>query len=1077
MTAMFGTGTGTAAPDQQCLTDTRRAKVRRERRMGLDGVEVDDTGRVLSVLMLGKAPAELDASNIRIDGGRRVTGIRVLDVQIERADDPEVDDELVVEVDRPGDGSTYTLSIVQTDPYGRPGTVAYPGFDPRYNSADFSFRQSCPTDFDCAETDACPAPVHPQPAIDYTTRDYNSIRQQLLDRMSLTVPDWIERHAPDLGVTLVEVLAYVGDQLSYEQDAVATEAYLATARLRTSVRRHVRLIDYAMHDGCNSRTFVVVEAAAATELPPGTFRFAAIDTSRLQVQDRPDLPVVLTDDQLNALPPNVGIEVFEPLAPHHLTLHPARNTISFWTWGEEQCLLPTGTTSATLVDTWAGGKDGEENRPRALNLTPGHILLLEEVLGPQTGSPADADPTHRQAVRLTSVTPGIDPLYQQPVVEVTWDDQDALAFPLCLSAIGGPDCALLTDVSVARGNVMLVDHGRSITFCGGGPEQFAIPPDQAVASGCQPPVFGCADPESGNAPVQAIHDLLDAARKGVQLSPDQVRDLRVAVGPDEVLRAGLTIILAPDLSTEQVEPPDAASQAAVLETLLAQVTYPAIAVKFTPTLRYAPVTQAVAYPTSDTIAESQAALLAALPGRVQDSIQQLWLNARAGEGPTRDQINELIVLFGAEVIEKLHIQHHPARALQELLARSRHLLADKVSRLEILIHRADGGTVLGPDVEYEITHSWGGVYAEGLDVHDPRLFGPASIATVQNPRAALPEASATAATAGETPWLPKRDLLSSGPTDRDYVGETGDDGRLTLRFGDGVHGAPPPAGDTLLVAYRVGNGREGNVGAEAINHLIVCPPQPPDAAKTASARSKRNQPDPEAVLAVRNPLPAVGGTDPEPLDQVRQQAPLAPRDVRLRAVTAADYAELAAAVPGVERAAAEIRWTGAGQEAHVAIEPAVGETPSQRLLATVERTLRDYRRIGHDLSVGGADLVPLDIAISVCVATGYQKGHLLALIRRVLGTGTRPDGSPAFFSSAALAFGDPVRVSSLTAVVAGLPGVVSAQVTQLKRMFASDQGALATGVLPMGPLEIAQCDNDADRPENGRLRLTLTGGK
>jgi hypothetical protein len=1063
--------------DQQCLTDTRRTKVRQERRMGVDGVEVDDTGRVLNVLMLGKAPADLGVANVRIDGGRRVTGIRVLDVQIERADDPEVDDEIVVEVDRAGDGSAYTLSIVQTDPYGHPGTAPYPGFDPRYNSADFSFRQSCPTDFDCAEDEACPPTVHTQPAIDYTTRDYNSIRQQLLDRISLTVPDWVERHAPDLGITLVELLAFVGDQLSYEQDAVATEAYLATARLRTSVRRHVRLIDYAMHDGCNSRTFVVVEADAATEFGPGVFRFAAIDTSRLQVQDRPDLPVVLTDEQLNALPPNVAVEVFEPLAPHHLSVHPSRNTISFWTWGEQECSLPAGTTSATLTDAWAGGKDGEQDRPRQLNLAPGHILLLEEVLGPRTGAAADADPTHRQAVRLTSVTPGVDPLYQQPVVEVAWDDQDALRFPLCLSARGGPDCALLTDVSVARGNVLLVDHGRSITFCDGGPEQFAIPPDQAVANGCQPPAFGCEDDQSGNAPVRAIHDLLDATRKGVQLSPDQVRDLRVAVGPDQVLRAGLTIVLAADLQTEQVAPPDAASQATVLETLLAQVTYPAIAPRFTPTLRYAPVTQHVAYPAPDTLARNQAALLAALPGRVHDFLQRLWLDARDGRGPTRDQINDLIVLFGAEVIDKLHLQHHPEHGLRELLSRARHLLERKIERLDVLIHRADGGTVLGADVEYEIAHSWGGGYAEGLGVHDPRLCGPASIATVQDVRAALPAVSATAATAGTGPWLPKRDLLSSGPTDRDLIGEAGDDGRLTLRFGDGRHGAAPPAGDTLLVAYRVGNGSAGNVGAEAINHLIICPPQPPDPAKAAAPRTRRTQPDPAAVRSVRNPLPAVGGTEPEPLDQVRQQAPLAPRRVRLRAVTAADYAELAAAVPGVRRAAAEIRWTGSGQEAHVAIEPAVGENPSLRLLAQVRRGLRDYRRIGHDLTVGGADLVPLDLAISVCVAAGYQKGHLLALIRRVLGTGTRSDGSPAFFSSAALAFGDPVRVSSLTAVVAALPGVVSAEVTLLRRMFEPDQGALVTGVLPMGPLEIAQCDNDPDRPENGRLRLTLTGGK
>jgi hypothetical protein len=49
------------------------------------------------------------------------------------------------------------------------------------------------------------------------------------------------------------MLAYAADQLSYYQDAVATEAYLGTARRRTSARRHARLVDYFMHDGANAR--------------------------------------------------------------------------------------------------------------------------------------------------------------------------------------------------------------------------------------------------------------------------------------------------------------------------------------------------------------------------------------------------------------------------------------------------------------------------------------------------------------------------------------------------------------------------------------------------------------------------------------------------------------------------------------------------------------------------------------------------------------------------------------------------------------------------------------------------------
>ena len=59
-----------------------------------------------------------------------------------------------------------------------------------------------------------------------------------------------------LGVTLVELLAFAADTLSYRQDVVANEAYLNTARQRVSVRRHARLVDYYLHEGCNARAFV-----------------------------------------------------------------------------------------------------------------------------------------------------------------------------------------------------------------------------------------------------------------------------------------------------------------------------------------------------------------------------------------------------------------------------------------------------------------------------------------------------------------------------------------------------------------------------------------------------------------------------------------------------------------------------------------------------------------------------------------------------------------------------------------------------------------------------------------------------
>jgi predicted phage baseplate assembly protein len=49
------------------------------------------------------------------------------------------------------------------------------------------------------------------------------------------------------------------------------------------------------------------------------------------------------------------------------------------------------------------------------------------------------------------------------VLEIEWAEEDALPFPLCISAIGPPPkCELLKDISVARGNIILTDHGRQI---------------------------------------------------------------------------------------------------------------------------------------------------------------------------------------------------------------------------------------------------------------------------------------------------------------------------------------------------------------------------------------------------------------------------------------------------------------------------------------------------------------------------------------------------------------------------------------------------------------------------------------
>jgi hypothetical protein len=469
-----------------CQNERRRQTIEDHASLnGIDYLEVLDQDappgsppqRTLLVRCMKALPAGLTGDNVRIDGGVRVTPVNVK--WVGRATDavdlfadgriiesergfllaqPEPDNLLVVRTDSEGDYSTYRLRLVTSPTNPTPPT----DFDPILSQVEFSFKVECPSDFDCKVEQECPPDADTAPPIDYLAKDYASFRRLILDRLAVIMPHWQERNPSDIGIALVEVLAYAGDYLSYFQDATATEAYLDKARRRISVRRHARLLDYAMHDGCNSRVWVSFQVDAGGDglLLPAIDEVTGNPT-RLLTQFPQG--TVISEDGLEEVLVTYRTEVFEQM--HDVRLYEAHNEISFYTWEDEECCLPTGATQATLQDDVG----------QRVRLRPGDVLIFEERNDPGTGEEEDADPAHRQAVRLTRVhpeagedgagnrTPGslvTDPLSGQPVVEIEWHAQDALPFPLCLSTV--IEGSLLENVSVALGNVALVDHGRTI---------------------------------------------------------------------------------------------------------------------------------------------------------------------------------------------------------------------------------------------------------------------------------------------------------------------------------------------------------------------------------------------------------------------------------------------------------------------------------------------------------------------------------------------------------------------------------------------------------------------------------------
>jgi hypothetical protein len=161
----------------------------------------------------------------------------------------------------------------------------------------------------------------------------------------------------------------------------------------------------------------------------------------------------------------------------------------------------------------------------------------------------------------------------------------------------------------------------------------------------------------------------------------------------------------------------------------------------------------------------------------------------------------------------------------------------------------------------------------------------------------------------------------------------------------------------------------------------------------------------------------------------------------------------------------------------VAIDPFGGETVSAELLQEVERGLYPFRRIGYDLRVMPGHYVSLDIALDVCVKPGYLRGHVKAALLGVFGRRLLPDGRRGFFHPDQVTFGDGIYLSRLVAAAQAVDGVESVHVKRLQRQFERPNHELENGVLPLGPLEVARCDNDPTFPEHGQLELNVMGGR
>lgn len=824
--------------DITCHDITRREELLKSGTLnGIDYIEVPkDEQQKIRVYFILPAPPLLPISEVSIEGGVRIRNIRVQ--RLKKKSDSNGNPYLEVHVDQPGDFSIYVLAI---------DSVLV---DVAFSRYSFSFKAGCPSNLDCYEQIICPTEPKNEPLIDYLAKDYPGFRQALLDLIPSIIPGWQERHEADLGITLVELFAYVGDQLSYYQDAVANEAFLETARQRESVRRHARLIDYRMHDGVSARAFVhlKLEPGTSGNLPAQTQFLSRIDAP-LGSTMPPHGPVIPGEFKVHAL--DSAEIIFETMTD--ASLHSDLNEINIYTWENGNCCLPRGATSVDLLGDLAfdPSEDGPEgNGSKSWRLKKGDYLLLEEIKGPESGKAADADPAHRQVVRLTMVEKIRDTLMEKDITRVTWDIVDKLGFPLCVSSKltkGTRKDEYESAVSVVRCNLVLAYHGRTIRD------------------------------ELHPGPQEQVHPNLRRVHR-VQLKEGPL-SFRIPVTKDNGS-------LTPEKN-----------------------------------------------------------LFAAGPRNAEAQITRLSL--------VRDGTNE-----------------------------------------------SDG-------------------------------------------------------------WQLVPDLLDSGPFDPDFMVETRNDGRAFIRFGDGEFGMAPADGSKIQVTYRVGMGAGGNSGEGTLVHVV-------------NPGTVAFWPD---IIAVRNPLPAWGGIEPETINQVKLLAPKTFHAEQFRSVTEDDYARATEKHPEVDKAVANFRWTGSWHTVFITIDPLGNTEVTPELEARVRSHITRYKLAGYDIEIDPPVYVPLEVEINVCAARNHFRAHVKTAVLEALSNRVFPDGQKGFFHPDNFTFGQSLYISRLYEALEQVPGVDSAEVIVFKRHAKSENLELTQGFISMGRVEIVRLDNDPSFPENGVLHLNMLGGK
>ncbi len=255
-------------------------------------------------------------------------------------------------------------------------------------------------------------------------------------------------------------------------------------------------------------------------------------------------------------------------------------------------------------------------------------------------------------------------------------------------------------------------------------------------------------------------------------------------------------------------------------------------------------------------------------------------------------------------------------------------------------------------------------------------------------------------------WHEVRSLHMSGPKDRVYTVLLNNDGKATIKFGDGVNGARLPTGrENVRAVYRTGLGREGDVDAGKLSLLMTMP---------------------LGVKGVKNPMATSGGTDAEELESARINASLDLFTLG-RLVSLQDYSDYARAYPGIGKALAAWTWSNQVRGILVTVCGQEGQDLDENSLQCIA-LLGAMHKFGDPsipILIKKHSKAFFRVSASVKISSDYISDQVLSAVRSTV---------MERFSGKARNLGQSVGVGEVMAAIQSVPGVEAAMVSRLYRI-------------------------------------------